>query len=384
MDSKAASSSPTFTAKSVPPALLLFSGLQRAVSIVRILSELLSLTCSGSQTTATLQLLRLALFLLVLHAVDVVLFLLNLVWPAKVQGSGAPRGFAPDRPPLVSHHPFLWLLCFAARKLGRERSPAWLWAYSHWRGIGHRGAWGESYLEKGASRSPCPALNALANHGALPRNGRHITPAQMSSAIQYSYNLSPTIAIQLMSPFEPLWRDRGCFAREDVSSPFAQATTSATQGTPSKRLLDLYFPAAFEGELGWQNHAKIQAHVRAASRGTNPQFVFNPLHHVFASGNSALTHRVVGGKMENLRAWLGAGEKGHEELPHGWESEAGDGWGISILQAQALTLLIELGAGSLDGTPRFTNVRSGVEAQGGWNPMLGKTGAEAVAGKEKA
>ncbi|BGP14550.1 hypothetical protein JCM10213v2_002499 [Rhodosporidiobolus nylandii] len=368
MDSKAASSSPTFTAKSVPPALLLFSGLQRA-------------------TTATLQLLRLALFLLVLHAVDVVLFLLNLVWPAKVQGSGAPRGFAPDRPPLVSHHPFLWLLCFAARKLGRERSPAWLWAYSHWRGIGHRGAWGESYLEKGASRSPCPALNALANHGALPRNGRHITPAQMSSAIQYSP--SGGTAAGLKFDLEDLGaqglvQHDGSFAREDVSSPFAQATTSATQGTPSKRLLDLYFPAAFEGELGWQNHAKIQAHVRAASRGTNPQFVFNPLHHVFASGNSALTHRVVGGKMENLRAWLGAGEKGHEELPHGWESEAGDGWGISILQAQALTLLIELGAGSLDGTPRFTNVRSGVEAQGGWNPMLGKTGAEAVAGKEKA
>ncbi|GAA5967176.1 hypothetical protein JCM11641_000462 [Rhodosporidiobolus odoratus] len=357
---------------SIPPALLLFSGLQRLA-------------------VSTLRLAQVGVFILVLHSVDLILFLLNFMTPSKRYLAVTPHGFSPTRPPPFAERPVVWLLCAIARRLGEKRSPDWLWAWTHWQGIGARGAWGDSHLEQGASRSPCPALNALANHGVLPRDGCHITPFQMSVAIQYSYNLAPTLAIQLMAPFEPLWRDRGwfdladlgaeglvqhdgSFSREDVSSPWAKATTAATQGEPSQRLLNLYFPEEFEGKLSWQNHAKVQAHVRATARATNPQFVFNPLHHVFSAGNSALTHRVVGPYNNHLRTWLGASEKGYEEMPSGFESGTKDAWGLSILQAQGLALLIELGAGPLDGHPRFQKVKSGVEAQGGWNPMLGKAG----------
>ncbi len=34
------------------------------------------------------------------------------------------------------------------------------------------------------SRSPCPALNALANHGYLPRDGKDITPEVLQRAVQ--------------------------------------------------------------------------------------------------------------------------------------------------------------------------------------------------------
>lgn len=87
-------------------------------------------------------------------------------------------------------------------------------------------------------------------------------------------DLSPTLAIQLLSPFEPLWRDRGWFdlsdlgvhnlvehdgslTREDNNSPFAQATDVATQATPSKRLIDRYFPPEVERPLTWQNFAAM-------------------------------------------------------------------------------------------------------------------------------
>ncbi|KAI0368133.1 Cloroperoxidase [Pilatotrama ljubarskyi] len=49
----------------------------------------------------------------------------------------------------------------------------------------------------GDSRSPCPALNALANHGYLPRDGRGLTATQLSSAIQEVYGLSPVFAALL-------------------------------------------------------------------------------------------------------------------------------------------------------------------------------------------
>ncbi|KAH9918201.1 Cloroperoxidase [Epithele typhae] len=40
------------------------------------------------------------------------------------------------------------------------------------------------------SRSPCPALNSLANHGYLPHDGRNISLSQLVSAVQHVYGIS--------------------------------------------------------------------------------------------------------------------------------------------------------------------------------------------------
>ncbi|KAF1787503.1 Chloroperoxidase [Phytophthora cactorum] len=39
-------------------------------------------------------------------------------------------------------------------------------------------------------RSPCPALNSLANHGYLPRDGKALTPQMIREAVMDVYNLS--------------------------------------------------------------------------------------------------------------------------------------------------------------------------------------------------
>ncbi|KAH9951679.1 Cloroperoxidase [Amylocystis lapponica] len=49
----------------------------------------------------------------------------------------------------------------------------------------------------GDSRSPCPALNALANHGYLPRDGQNITVFQMVRAMRYVYHISLPLALLL-------------------------------------------------------------------------------------------------------------------------------------------------------------------------------------------
>lgn len=41
------------------------------------------------------------------------------------------------------------------------------------------------------SRSPCPGLNALANHGYLPRDGKDLDYQMISEAAQAAYNFSP-------------------------------------------------------------------------------------------------------------------------------------------------------------------------------------------------
>ncbi|KIP08321.1 heme-thiolate peroxidase [Phlebiopsis gigantea 11061_1 CR5-6] len=48
--------------------------------------------------------------------------------------------------------------------------------------------------QSGDSRSPCPALNAMANHGYLPRDGRHIGWWQLVCGLREVYNLSFPLA----------------------------------------------------------------------------------------------------------------------------------------------------------------------------------------------
>lgn len=42
----------------------------------------------------------------------------------------------------------------------------------------------------GDSRSPCPALNALANHALLPRTGKSIPLPLLASVVHSAYNFA--------------------------------------------------------------------------------------------------------------------------------------------------------------------------------------------------
>ncbi|OWZ08136.1 Chloroperoxidase [Phytophthora megakarya] len=48
-------------------------------------------------------------------------------------------------------------------------------------------------------RSPCPALNVLANHGYLPRDGKEVTPQVLQQALVNVYNLDTSLAEFLVS-----------------------------------------------------------------------------------------------------------------------------------------------------------------------------------------
>ncbi|KAG6614069.1 Aromatic peroxygenase [Phytophthora cinnamomi] len=43
-------------------------------------------------------------------------------------------------------------------------------------------------------RSPCPALNVLANHGYIPRDGKNVTPLLLQEALVEVYNLDLSLA----------------------------------------------------------------------------------------------------------------------------------------------------------------------------------------------
>ncbi|CAG9981304.1 unnamed protein product [Clonostachys byssicola] len=49
------------------------------------------------------------------------------------------------------------------------------------------------------SRSPCPGLNTLANHGYLPHNGKKISMSKFVSAITEAFNFDPSVGQFLAS-----------------------------------------------------------------------------------------------------------------------------------------------------------------------------------------
>lgn len=50
---------------------------------------------------------------------------------------------------------------------------------------------------KGQSRSPCPALNTLANHGYLPREGKSITQEMLVDGLHSAFNVDPKFVEKL-------------------------------------------------------------------------------------------------------------------------------------------------------------------------------------------
>jgi len=60
-------------------------------------------------------------------------------------------------------------------------------------GSPHGNIYRRANAAEGDVRSPCPALNTLANHGYLPRNGKAITPEMFSTAIEKVYNFDTVL-----------------------------------------------------------------------------------------------------------------------------------------------------------------------------------------------
>lgn len=62
-------------------------------------------------------------------------------------------------------------------------------------------------------------IQALANHGLIPHDGRRVRPSQLAAALARAYNLSPTIAYQLLAPMYQIWEGRGWFDLHDIAVP---------------------------------------------------------------------------------------------------------------------------------------------------------------------
>ncbi|KAF9788481.1 Chloroperoxidase [Thelephora terrestris] len=202
------------------------------------------------------------------------------------------------------------------------------------------------------SRCSCPALNALANHGIFPRDGRNITFKQLNQTVREYYNFAPTFCWFVPNQIARiLGREyaTGVFDLSDIDvhngiehdASFTRHDSHLMpdQSKPAPDLIEDLL-ASGTGENGCLTKADIarfSGKRRVEARKTNGQYSLSFSHKLFGSSNGStlLTH--FGGDIETLRPFLL-----EERLPDGWEPTITDAKGLTLMKFNTTSLPVEL------------------------------------------
>jgi len=226
---------------------------------------------------------------------------------------------------------------------------------------GHPGAGGvwPDFIppKEGDSRSACPALNAMANHGILPRDGRNISFKELSQTIRTTYNFSPSFCY-----YVPLYSaqmlhkdyDKDTFdladldlhngIEHDASLTRQDTFHQADQGAPYVPYINELLESATgklpDGSplLTPADLSRYSSKRRADAKATNPDFSLSLFHKVFGSSNSSTLLTIFGGRIKDLETVLL-----EERLPEGWESRIRDPMGLTFAAFNMTVLRVEYG-----------------------------------------
>jgi hypothetical protein len=226
---------------------------------------------------------------------------------------------------------------------------------------GHPGAGGKwpEYVpaKDGDSRCSCPALNAMANHGILPHDGKNIKFTDMTEKIRTTFNFSPsfcvfvpvyaarmlnkdynkdTISLQELDLHNGIEHDAS-LTREDS----AQVPDQSKPHLPFiKELLDSASGKDKEGNviLTPEDLSAYSAKRRVDAKAANPDFSLSTFHKMFGSSNSSTMLTIFGGRVEDLKALLI-----DERLLDGWQSRVLTRMGLTFATFNATVLKVEHG-----------------------------------------
>ncbi|RPD61709.1 Cloroperoxidase [Lentinus tigrinus ALCF2SS1-7] len=219
---------------------------------------------------------------------------------------------------------------------------------------GHGGLWPKySPPAEGDSRSPCPGLNAMANHGILPRNGKNIKFADLHTAIKNTYNISapfshflPRGAAQLLDrdlahdsfdlsdvSVHNMIEHDASFCRDEIYRDVTQANiaSSVLEGMLSSA-------TGAGGRLTASDMSRFLGKRRVQCRNDNPQFSLSLGQKFIGSTNAAFILKVFGGIVEDLRAFLL-----EERLPEGWEPRVRHRAGLTMTEINLTIGQVEFG-----------------------------------------
>ncbi|KAG2134793.1 Chloroperoxidase [Suillus clintonianus] len=228
---------------------------------------------------------------------------------------------------------------------------------------GYGGHWPEFRPpQEGDSRCSCPALNAMANHGILPRSGRDISFVELNHHIRATYNFGPSFCSFVphyaarmlkrnynMDTFNLADLDLHNGIEHDASLFRLDTALEPDQSAKHIPFIEeLLESATGKDEKGndiltTKDLSRILGKRRAVARATNSEFSLSFFHKVFGSSNSSTLLTIFGGRVDDLRSIVL-----HERIPEGWESRIRQPYGLTMTNFNKTVLTVELGVREKD------------------------------------
>ncbi|KAL0948793.1 hypothetical protein HGRIS_008923 [Hohenbuehelia grisea] len=189
----------------------------------------------------------------------------------------------------------------------------------------------------GDDRSPCPALNTLANHGYLPHNGRGISHSQLFNSLREGFGLSHTLATLLTFGSYTLLRQAPPLSLLDISRHGGVEHNCSLAHRDIMQVDYEYPPMNLDSCLMQKLVAESQdgefldvedvarARVRRESAPEYKNAPLDALHAEIARGEMSLVLGIFGdGKrisLDVLKDWFE-----NERFPEGWKPEGPQGF----------------------------------------------------------
>ncbi|KAJ7291804.1 Chloroperoxidase [Mycena rebaudengoi] len=210
--------------------------------------------------------------------------------------------------------------------------------------------------KEGDSRSACPALNALCNHGILPHDGRNIKFAEMSKAVHATFNFSPSFSFFVPNyaaqALKKNYKNDTCdladlnlhnAIEQNASLTRQDAKYDPDQGKPYLPFISELLASATgedqDGDAKILTAADISRYSgkrRSESRANNPDFSLTQFQKMFGSANSSTLLTIFGGKVADLQPFLT-----EERIPDGWESKIRSRMGLTFFTFNGTALKVE-------------------------------------------
>ncbi|CAK1363250.1 Chloroperoxidase [Cercospora beticola] len=223
---------------------------------------------------------------------------------------------------------------------------------------GHNLSW-PPYVapSQGDSRSACPMLNAMANHGILPHDGKNISFEEMNTKIRQTFNFASSFCFfvpNFSSRFlnKSYSKDRFDLADLSLHAPNAiehdasltrhDAALQPDQGKPDLELVQQLLAEASEKmpdgspRLTVDDLARALSKRRADARRTNKDYSESFFHNMFGSANSSTMLTIFGGRVEDLIPMLT-----EERFSEHWEPRIVDRYGLTMAKFNLTVIPVE-------------------------------------------
>ncbi|KAI0073601.1 Cloroperoxidase [Panus rudis PR-1116 ss-1] len=219
---------------------------------------------------------------------------------------------------------------------------------------GANGLWPEYVpAQEGDSRCSCPALNAMANHGILPHDGKNISFRELNDAIRKTYNFAPTFCFFVPNNIATIltrnyWTDKFDLSdidvhngiEHDASLTREDSVHEPDQGKPSVPLIEELLASGTgpSGDLTPADLARLLGKRRIEAKAKNPKFSLSFNHKLFGSSNASTMLTILGGRVQDLRPWLL-----EERIPDKWQPRILSPMGLTFAEFNSTVFRVELG-----------------------------------------